>query len=42
MDVPIAELRDHLVEWLERVRSEAEVVVTDCGIPLARLVGDDA
>jgi prevent-host-death family protein len=42
MDVPIAELRDHLVEWLERVRSGAEVVVTDCGIPVARLVGVSA
>jgi antitoxin (DNA-binding transcriptional repressor) of toxin-antitoxin stability system len=29
MDVPIAELRDHLTEWLDRVRGGAEVVVTD-------------
>jgi len=39
MDVPVAELRDHLTEWLDRVRGGAEVVVTDGGTPVARLVG---
>jgi prevent-host-death family protein len=39
MDVPVTELRDHLTEWLERVRGGAEVVVTDNGTPVARLIG---
>ena len=39
MDVPVTELRDHLTEWLDRVRGGAEVVVADNGIPVARLIG---
>jgi prevent-host-death family protein len=39
MDVPVTELRAHLSEWLDRVRSGDEVVVTDRGIPVARLLG---
>lgn len=39
MDVPVSALRAHLAEWLERARSGEEVVVTDRGIPVARLVG---
>jgi prevent-host-death family protein len=39
MDVPVTELRAHLSEWLERVRSGDEVVVTDRGVPVARLLG---
>ena len=39
MDVPVTELRDHLTEWLERVRGGAEVVVTDSGLPIAKLLG---
>lgn len=42
MDVPVAELRDHLSELLDRVRGGAEVVVTDCGVPIARLLGMSA
>jgi prevent-host-death family protein len=42
MDVPIAELRDHLTEWLDRVRNGAEVVISDCGTPIARLLGVSA
>jgi prevent-host-death family protein len=39
MDVPVTELRDHLSDWLDRVRGGAEVVVTDNGIPVARMIG---
>lgn len=39
MDVPVTELRAHLSEWLERVRGGEEVVVTDRGVPVARLLG---
>lgn len=39
MDVGITELRAHLGDWLGRVRDGDEVVVTDRGVPVARLVG---
>ena len=39
MDVAISDLRAHLSEWLERARAGEEVVVTDRGIPVARLLG---
>ena len=39
MDVPVTELRAHLSDWLDRVRSGEEVIVTDRGIPVARLLG---
>jgi len=39
MDVPVTELRAHLSEWLDRVRGGEEVVVTDRGVPVARLLG---
>ena len=39
MDVAITELRAHLSEWLERVRHGDEVVITDRGVPVARLLG---
>jgi prevent-host-death family protein len=39
MDVPVTDLRAHLSEWLERVRDGDEVVITDRGVPVARLVG---
>jgi prevent-host-death family protein len=42
MDVPVTELRAHLSEWLERVRGGEEVVVTDRGVPVARLLGMSA
>jgi prevent-host-death family protein len=42
MDVPVTELRAHLSEWLERVRDGDEVVVTDRGVPVARLLGMSA
>jgi prevent-host-death family protein len=42
MEVAISELRAHLSEWLERARGGSEIVVTDRGIPVARLLGVDA
>jgi prevent-host-death family protein len=37
MDVPISMFRAELSRWIERVRGGDEVVVTDRGIPVARL-----
>jgi prevent-host-death family protein len=42
MDVPVTELRAHLSDWLDRVREGEEVVVTDRGVPVARLLGISA
>jgi prevent-host-death family protein len=39
MDVPVTELRAHLSDWLDRVRAGEEVVITDRGVPVARLLG---
>jgi len=39
MDVAISDLRAHLSEWLERVRAGEEVVVTERGVPVARVLG---
>ena len=39
MDVGITELRAHLGEWLDHARSGHDVVVTDRGVPVAKLVG---
>jgi prevent-host-death family protein len=39
MDVAITDLRAHLSEWLDRARAGSEVVITDRGVPVARLVG---
>lgn len=38
MEVGIRELRDHLSRYLGRVREGQELVVTDRGRPVARLV----
>ncbi len=38
MEVGVSELRAHLRDWLERVRGDEEIVVTDNGTPVARLV----
>ena len=38
MEAGIRELRNHLSEYLERVRSGEEIVVTDRGEAVARLV----
>lgn len=39
MDVGVSDLRAHLSEWLQRAREGQEVVVTDRGVPVARLLG---
>jgi prevent-host-death family protein len=39
MDVAVSDLRAHLSEWLERARQGEELVVTDRGVPVARLLG---
>jgi prevent-host-death family protein len=39
MEVAVSELRANLSAWLERVRRGEEVVVTDRGLPVARLLG---
>jgi len=39
MDVAVTELRAHLSEWVERVRAGDEIVITDRGVPVARLLG---
>lgn len=41
MDVAVSDLRAHLSEWLERARSGEQLVITDRGIPVARLLGLD-
>jgi prevent-host-death family protein len=42
MDVAVTELRAHLSAWVEHARTEGAVVITDHGIPVARLVGIDS
>lgn len=39
VDVGITELRAHLGSWIEAVRDGDEVVITDRGTPVARIVG---
>jgi prevent-host-death family protein len=39
MDVAVSELRAHLSEWLSRARNGEEVVITDRGVPVARMLG---
>jgi prevent-host-death family protein len=38
MDVAVSTLRAELADWIERVRAGEEVVVTDRGTPVVRLV----
>lgn len=38
MDVAVSTLRAQLADWIERVRAGEEVVVTDRGTPVVRLV----
>ena len=40
-EVGVAQLRRELKDWLERVRSGDEVVITERGRPVARLSGID-
>ena len=39
MDVAVSELRAHLSDYLDQAREGAEVVITDRGMPIARLLG---
>lgn len=41
MDVAVSTLRAHLGDWLDRARAGEEIVVTDRGVPVARLTGID-
>lgn len=41
MEVAISELRANLSAWLDRARQGEEVVVTERGMPVARLLGID-
>lgn len=42
MDVPVSELRAHLKTYVDRARAGERVVVTERGVPVARLVPVDA
>lgn len=42
MDVAVTALRSDLASWLDRVRAGEEIVVTDRGVPVARLLPVDA
>ena len=39
MDVAVSTLRAHLSEWLDRARDGEEILVTERGVPIARLLG---
>jgi prevent-host-death family protein len=41
MEVAVSTLRAELADWIERVRGGEEVVVTDRGTPVARLIAVD-
>jgi prevent-host-death family protein len=41
MDVTLSDLRARLSEWVDRARSGDEILVTDWGVPVARLLGVD-
>ena len=41
MNVAISTLRAELADWIERARAGEEIVVTDRGTPVARLLGVD-
>ena len=42
MDVAVSTLRAQLSEWLDRARNGEEIVVTERGVPVARLIGVNA
>jgi prevent-host-death family protein len=41
MDVAITVLRAHLSEWIDHARNGEEVIVTERGMPIVRLIGID-
>jgi len=42
MDVAVTELRKHLSDWIDEVRAGTDVVITDRGTPVARIVAVDS
>ena len=42
MDVAVTELRAHLGQWIDAARDGADVVITDRGTPVARIVALDS
>ncbi len=42
MDVAVTELRAHLGHWIDAARNGDDVVITDRGTPVARIVALDA
>jgi prevent-host-death family protein len=42
MDVAVTELRAHLGRWIDAARDGNDVVITDRGIPVARIVALDS
>jgi len=42
MDIAVAELRANLAHWIDSARGGEDVVITDRGTPVARIVGIEA
>ncbi len=42
MDVAVTELRAHLGRWIDAAREGNEIVITDRGTPVARIVALDS
>jgi len=42
MDVAVSELRAHLGRWIDAARDGTDVVITDRGTPVARIVALDS
>ena len=42
MDVAVTQLRAHLGQWIDAAREGNDVVITDRGIPVARIVALDS
>lgn len=42
MDVAVTELRAHLARWIDAAREGNDVVITDRGTPVARIVALDS
>jgi prevent-host-death family protein len=42
VEVSVTELRAHLSDWLDRAKAGGDVVITDRGIPVARLAALDS
>ncbi len=42
MDVAVTELRAHLGQWIDSARDGNDVVITERGVPVARIVALDS